>query len=341
MNDPLLPLPPSWQMISHDTSSAEGEPYDTTGYQRRSDGLRVFVTDTKSNTGTKRIVSASAPAPKLSINQEREVKHLFLRADRPIRMGEGPTRTNVRLFIQIVEGEWREEAATRQIMYNHNLARDLLSRPDVDEWMVMVRGERVEFQFRCKDGYWRYSFTRPHREVVYAVHGSYEWLRRELAVHAATQHYESVRAGLEFSRPAVPDGREVFLYDGAPASPPRGKVRVIRAGESLRGDLCGEPGDGERWLGDKRCGSLWLDLWDGRSIELRIHRHASGDWWYQVRVPLPDSTVAETMSSLEWPDQRAALAAAMASFASISMGESPNVTDASFPGGHARDATTR
>jgi hypothetical protein len=119
---------------------------------------------------------------------------------------------------------------------------------------------------------------------------------------------------------------------------PQGIVRTIRVGNALGGEPCGTP-VGDSWLhdGKQQCGRLWLDLHDGRSIELQIHRHGGDEqWWYLIRVPQPVLMTVEVVSTLEWEDQRVAIAAAMAAFASIDMGRPPNSADANFPDGRRR-----
>lgn len=207
MNDPFVPLPPAWHLISHDDQSIDGEPYSTTGYERKSDRLRVFVSDVKSDSGLDRTVSASAPPPanRISISQEREIRRLFLHPDRPIRTKIGPTRSNVSFFLQTIEGEKSETYDGQQILHNLPLAKEMLRDSDRDEWRINLRGEDVIFRFELKSGYWRYEFLGPGG----TTHSSFEWPMRDWALHAAIQHYETVRAGFEFKRPAVPDGRKL------------------------------------------------------------------------------------------------------------------------------------
>lgn len=202
-NDPFVPLPPAWKLISHIEREMVVPGTDRwlpqTIYERSTDQLRVIVTDDVTPVGTERIMSVSSPYG-ATAQQIREAKRLFLKPDVKYRVNRGRYNTNVELYYQTIEG--KEEKRDGHV--NMAIADAIVANPSVTEFRIESGDDRIKIHMECIDGWWRYRFSVLNKNIN--VTSTHEWSMRMKLAMAVAMNIADVDG---FNPDSVSDGRVI------------------------------------------------------------------------------------------------------------------------------------
>lgn len=195
-NEPLV-LPPAAWAVSKIQRPGVGIELGAVVYERRTDRLRVVVSDRALHESIKRVVSISVPHGKPTDGQLREVKRLFLRRDVPYTTDFGMVKKSTVFYRQFVVGEPVEEDDLGLLQVDQMIIRAIIARPDVVDFLFEFPGvPDRKVRLDEVDGGWRYAV---HVEGVTSgwVRSTRSWQNRAIAAASAATKIGALMAGVE------------------------------------------------------------------------------------------------------------------------------------------------